>query len=138
MTQDAFDFVVVGIPRSPQTKSSRSPSDWKQKITQAARARWPADRPPFTANAKVTIIYFYEIATSIDVDAIAKYVLDGLEGVAYDDDSIVSDLTLRKSNQLGDWGVANPPAVLADALGQYEQFVYVRVTAAPDHRDLPE
>ncbi len=138
MMGDAFDFVVVGIPRTAQTKSPKSREDWKQKVAQAARSRWPVGQPPFSADVKVTIIYFYEDITFIDVDAIAKYVLDGLEGVAYEDDRIVSDLTLRKANQLGDRSVANPPAVLADALGQYAQFVYVRVTEAPDHRELPE
>ena len=138
MAGDAFDFVIVGIPRTAQTKSGTSREDWKKKVTQAARNRWPAGQPPFCADVKVTIIYFYEHSTSIDVDAIAKYVLDGLEGVAFEDDGIVSDVTLRKTNQLGDRSVANPPAVLADALGQYAQFVYVRVTEAPDHRELPE
>jgi Holliday junction resolvase RusA-like endonuclease len=138
MAGGVFDFVVIGVPRTPQTKSRKSREDWKQKVAQAARHRWPAGQVPFSADAKVTIIYFYEHTTSIDVDAIAKYILDGLEGVAYDDDRIVSDLTLRKTNQLADMSVANPPTVLADALGRYAQFVYVRVTGAPDHRELPE
>jgi Holliday junction resolvase RusA-like endonuclease len=45
----------------------------------------------------VLIIYFYQGETTLDVDNIAKSLLDGLKGVLFRDDRQVSEILIRKA-----------------------------------------
>lgn len=131
------DFVVPGTPRTPQTSSSKSRNDWKARVRAAAVTAWPKGHPPFTEELSVTIFHFYTEITNIDVDGIAKLILDALKGVVIEDDNLISQVLLRKTNQVG-LLVSNPTPVLADTLGSHDSFVYVRLGNAPDHKELPQ
>jgi len=82
------------------------------------------------------IIHFYSEATNIDVDGIGKLILDALKSAIIEDDSIVSQVLLRKTNQVG-LTFTNPPLVLAETLGSADSFVYVRIKDAPNHEEMP-
>ena len=130
------DFVVPGTPRTPQTNSPKSRNDWKARVGAAAAKAWPRDHPPFTEELSAVIVHFYTETTNIDVDGIAKLILDALKGAAIEDDGLISQVLLRKTNQAG-LVVSNPTPILADTLGSHASFVYVRLGNAPDRKELP-
>ena len=131
------DFVIPGTPRTPQTKSQKSRNDWKARVRAAAEQARPKTHPPFTEELSAIIVHFYTEATNIDVDGIAKLILDALKGAVIEDDGLISQVVLRKTNQAG-LVVSNPPPILADTLGSHDSFVYVRLGNAPDHKELPQ
>ena len=103
----------------------------------AALLEWPLDRPPLTQEMSAVVIHYFTEKSDIDVDGIGKLVLDALKGAVIEDDRAISQVILRKSNQV-DLLISNPPPVLADALGSHENFVYVQLNEAPNHEELPE
>ena len=130
-----FEFVVLGVPRTGQTKSKKSRSDWKQRVKEAALAAWPKGRRPISTELGALIVHFYTETTDIDVDGIGKLILDALREVVIEDDNIVSQILLRKTNQIG-LSFSNPPLILAETLGSVDSFVYVRLGDAPRHEEL--
>lgn len=133
---DAFDFVVAGIPASVQATRSKKP--WQARVRRAATARWPAGTPPLVQELTATIIYFYVGDTSLDVDNIAKPILDALKGIVYPDDHLITQLVVRKTKLIPGLAINNPSPELASALAQMRgDFVYVRINRAPHHSEVP-
>src|SRR5262245_4837637 len=95
-----LEFVVVGVPRTPQTTSPKSRADWRNRVQEAARAAVGSIEDPTTDSLKATIVYFYSLETSIDVDNIAKPILDGMRGIIFEDDNTINELVVRKVAQL--------------------------------------
>ncbi len=87
------------------------------------------------------IIYFYHGETTLDVDNIAKSLLDGLKGVLFRDDRQVSELRVRKSRVSAGLSLIGASPYLLDAIERMSQagsdFVYVRADQAPDHSRIP-
>jgi crossover junction endodeoxyribonuclease RusA len=131
-----FEFVVPGIPRTIQTKRATSRDEWKQKVASQASEKLAIGTSYIQESCSATIIYFYRGSTELDVDGIAKLILDGLKQIVYDDDKIVEQILVRKTNQIG-LQLSNPPPVLADALLANDNLVYVRIDNAPNHMELP-
>lgn len=132
-----LEIVVPGIPRTRQTGSPKARQDWKERVRSLAIKEWSAERPPLNQELSAVIVHFYTEATNIDVDGIAKLILDALEGEIYENDSQFSQVTLRRTNQLG-LSISNPSPLLADTLGSHDSFVYLRLDDAPDHKELPK
>lgn len=89
-------FVVAGAPRSANA-NPRSRRRWRERVAQAARERVQEEGGLTDADVAVLIIYFYRGETTLDVDNIAKSLLDGLKGVLFRDDRQVSELLIRKA-----------------------------------------
>ena len=89
----------------------------------------------------VLIIYFYQGETTLDVDNIAKSLLDGLKGVLFRDDQQVSEILIRKSRFSAGLSLTGASLYLLDAIERMSQagsdFVYVRADPAPDHSRIP-
>ncbi len=85
----------------------------------------------------MTIIFFYFQDTDLDVDNIAKPILDALVGVVYDDDQSVVQLIARKTRLAPGLDIRDASAALAEGLDADMDFVYVRVGGPPDHRIIP-
>ena len=89
----------------------------------------------------VLIIYFYQGDTSLDVDNIAKSLLDGLKGVVFRDDQQVSELLIRKTRMSAGLSLIGASLYLLEAVERMSQagsdFVYVRADPAPDHSRIP-
>lgn len=130
-----FEFVVLGIPRTLQTKRSATKAEWKQKVATKARERLVEDQFYVNDGCSAIIVYYYVGSTELDVDGISKLILDSLENITYDDDKIVEQVIVRKTNQIG-LEISNPPPVLAEALLTNENLVYVRIDAAPNHAEM--
>ena len=93
--------------------------------------------PPIGREVSATIIYFFEDETDLDVDNIAKPILDALNDFIYEDDSQVSQVTVRKTRLGRGLEIDVPSPALAKALDTGGDFVYVKVGDAPNHREVP-
>jgi Endodeoxyribonuclease RusA len=131
-----IDFVVIGIPRTPQTKRAGSKQRWKEAVALAARAAvgtpFEILERPFSA----TIVYFYTESTELDVDGIGKLLLDSIKDIVIVDDNFAEQVLLRKTDQLG-LNLVNPPKTLLNVLNEHQNFVYVRIDGPPNHSEVP-
>jgi hypothetical protein len=137
-----MEFIVVGAPRSANA-NARSRRRWRERVSRAARERLQEEGGPGPTDQDVSvlIIYFYQGETTLDVDNIAKSLLDGLKGVLFRDDQQVSELRVRKSRFSAGLPLAGASLYLLDAIERMSHissdFVYVRADPAPDHRRIP-
>ena len=69
---ETFEFIVFGTPRTHQTKSPKSRSDWVEKVRSAALMEWPAHADPLGSELSVLMVYFHEGRTALDIDNIIK------------------------------------------------------------------
>jgi Endodeoxyribonuclease RusA len=135
-----MEFIVVGAPRSANA-NPRSRRRWRERVARAARERLREEDGPTAHDVAVLIVYFYQGETTLDVDNIAKSLLDGLKGVLFRDDRQVSELVVRKSRLSAGLSLTGASLYLLDAVERMSQedsdFVYVRVDPSPDHGNIP-
>ena len=135
-----MEFIVAGAPRSANA-NPRSRRRWRERVAQAARERLQDEGGPTNQDLTVLVIYFFQGETSLDVDNIAKSLLDGLKGVLFRDDQQVSELVVRKSRFTAGLSLIGASPYLLDAIERMSQagsdFVYVRADSAPDHGRIP-
>ena len=131
---------MAGAPRSANA-NSRSRRRWRERVSRAARESLEQEGQPTDQDVAVLIIYFYQGETTLDVDNIAKSLLDGLKGVLFRDDQQVSELVIRKSRFGAGLSLTGASPYLLDAVERMSQagsdFVYVRADPAPDHSRIP-
>ncbi len=75
------------------------------------------------------IILFNFQDTDLNVDNVAKPILDALVGVVYDDDQSVVQLIARKTRLAPGLDIRDASAALAEGLDADMDFVYLRVAA---------
>jgi hypothetical protein len=135
-----MELIVVGAPRSANA-NPRSRRRWRERVARAARERLREQGGLTDQDVTVLIIYFYQGETTLDVDNIAKSLLDGLKGVLFRDDRQVSELVVRKSRFSAGLSLTGASPYLLDAVERMSQdasdFVYVRVDLAPNHGNIP-
>jgi hypothetical protein len=135
-----MEFIVAGAPRSSNA-NPRSRRRWRERVARAARERLQEEGELANADVAVLIIYFYQGETTLEVDNIAKSLLDGLKGVLFRDDRQVSELLVRKSRLSAGLSLTGASLYLLDAIERMSQecsdFVYVRADPAPDHGRIP-
>jgi len=137
-----MELIVTGAPRSANA-NPRSRRRWRERVSRAARERLIEEGGPGPTHQDVAvlIIYFYQGEAVLDVDNIAKSLLDGLRGVLFRDDRQVSELLVRKSRLSAGLSLTGASLYLLEAIERLSQsgsdFVYVRVDLAPDHSRIP-
>jgi hypothetical protein len=135
-----MEFIVAGVPRSANA-NARSRRRWRERVSRAARERLQEEGELTNQDVAVLIIYFYQGETFLDVDNIAKSLLDGLKGVLFRDDQQVSELLVRKSRLSAGLSVTGATPYLLNAIERMSllgsDFVYVRADPAPDHSRIP-
>ena len=135
-----MEFIVPGAPRSANA-NPRSRRRWRDRVSEAARELLAEAGEPTHQDVSVVIIYFYLGETSLDVDNIAKALLDGLKGILIHDDRQISQLVVRKTRIAGGVSFSGANAYLLDAIERMTKigsdFVYVRADPAPDHGRIP-
>jgi crossover junction endodeoxyribonuclease RusA len=91
-----IEFVVLGTPVSQQARRRERIRAWQQEIASAAARKLPSDAP-WKAALLVEIAYYYT-TTPIDIDNLAKPVLDALKGKRnlMEDDRHVEALSVRR------------------------------------------
>ena len=98
----------------------------------------PDDSPWHHDELSVVIVYYYLNETALDVDNLAKPILDAMVGLAYEDDGQISQLTVRKTRLEPLLELHDPRPPLAAALEAGSDFAYVAIGTAPDHTELPK
>jgi crossover junction endodeoxyribonuclease RusA len=135
-----MEFIVRGAPRSTNA-NPRSRNLWRERVAGAARNQLGPKYPPIEEEISVVVIYFYRGQAALDVDNIAKPLLDALKGVVFRDDAQVSELRVRKTSVAESFSLSGASPVLTEAFEQMSQrrsdFVYVRIDPAPDHSRSP-
>lgn len=122
-----LEFIIEGPPVSQQTRRRARLRLWVESVRGCARKEWPSDEPPSMGAVSVQITYFYN-EISMDLDNLAKPILDGLKGLAYVDDEQVVDVIIRKRNLSGRFRIDDPSGQLAIGLDRRDQeFLHVLV-----------
>lgn len=78
------------------------------------------------------VAYFYTIGQVVDLDNLLKCVLDGLTGAAYEDDSQVEEIWIRRYNMFADWEMGTVRDEWLGYITQDEPFVSVEVSEIED------
>lgn len=87
-----ISVVVPGVARSKRARSARR---YEELVRSTARQQFSI---PVETDIAIEIHYFYTTGHRVDVDNLQKTLFDGLKGAAYDDDSQIQNVTLRRYN----------------------------------------
>lgn len=68
----------------------------------------------------------------MDVDNIVKPIQDALIGLAYVDDTQVTDVLVRKRNLSGNFRIENMTPILAEGFSRGNEFLHIVVINSPD------
>ena len=133
-----FDFAITDVPRTIQTKRAKTRAGWKESVRTALAVRLQANPFAPCGPCSVNIVYFYRELSEIDVDNIAKLIIDSMVGPALIDDSLVEQVIARKTDQTQTAGIQDMADVMRPLFGSVPDFVYVAIRDRPDHGRLPE
>jgi crossover junction endodeoxyribonuclease RusA len=132
-----FEFIVDGPPVSHQTKNPSRLREWKSFVRAEVAKRWPMGLPPISVAVKITVVYYHDgEVVRIDEDNMIKPIQDAMNGLVYEDDRQVTDVSARKTDLNGSFRVRGLSPVLAEGFCRDREFLHVRVEARPDHQDL--
>jgi hypothetical protein len=85
--------------------------------------------------SRVRDAYLYDEA-ALDVDNILKPIQDALVGLAFLDDSLVTDVIIRRRHLRGTFDLTRASPVLVEGFEYGDEFVYVRIGDAPPQEQL--
>jgi Holliday junction resolvase RusA-like endonuclease len=85
-----WDFIVLGIPASVQSKSPTRVR-WKAAVAAAARAAWPSGDQPLPCKLQIHVTCYHDSAPPLDVDNMLKPIQDALISIVYVDDNQLTD-----------------------------------------------
>jgi crossover junction endodeoxyribonuclease RusA len=131
----SVEFVAPGQPVSVQARRQARKRKWEELIRSQARASLPNDFSLYSGTVLLVICYFHT-DVALDVDNIVKRLQDAIVGIVLIDDSLVSDLIVRKRDLGRPFVVERVSPVLAAGLERQRDFVYVSVSEAKPE-DLP-
>ena len=104
----------------------------------AATLGWPGADAPNNVNLKLTVTYYHDgPAVRMDNDNLVKPIQDALNGLVYEDDNLITDTVVRKTDVNGRFHVRGMSPVLAGGFTVGQEFLHIRIEAAPDHGVLP-
>ena len=121
-----FELIVFGSPISLQTNNRALLQSWKAKVRQTAIAHLPFNTIPTRDRIQVEIIYYYK-SMPLDIDNIAKPILDAFNLLVYIDDRQITDLIIRKRflNSSADTRGISP--IIVSALTQDRPFIFIKI-----------
>lgn len=131
-----FEFVIPQRPVSQQARRRERLREWKEFVAEQARAALDAPRELATEPVAVRLLYLYDEA-ALDVDNILKPIQDALIGIVLEDDSVVTDVEIRRRWRRTMFTLNAVSPVLAAGLELGREFVYVSLTDAPAQNVLP-
>ena len=131
----SFEFIIQGPPVSQQTRNRTLLRNWKNRVRLEAQRKWPSGNPPTQEEIEIRITYFHE-DVSPDVDNISKPIQDALEGLIFEDDSQIVNLTCRKRSIDGSFRIRGMSRELANGFINGRDFIHVRISAPTDMEEL--
>jgi crossover junction endodeoxyribonuclease RusA len=131
-----FEFVVPQRSVSQQARRQNRLREWKGFV--AAHARRAIDQPRELAAGPVALrlLYLYDEA-ALDIDNILKPIQDALVGIVLEDDSVITDVEIRRRWRQTTFTLNVVSPVLATGLALGHEFVYVVLSDAPAQDVLP-
>lgn len=121
-----FEFVVFGVPISLQTNNRTLLQAWKTQVRQTAIALLPISVIPTCDPVQVEIAYYYK-SGFIDIDNLAKPILDALNLLIYIDDKQITDLLIRKRAIDSQSTIQNNSSIIIQNLQQNKPFVLIKI-----------
>ena len=120
-------IIIPGRAISVRARGSRR---YKQRIYGIAKPFFP--QPLTGRNIRLQVHYFYTTGNIVDLDNLLKCVLDGLSGAAYEDDSQVEEIWIRRYNVLTSGDLGDLEDEWLDYISQGEPFVSIEVSEIED------
>ena len=109
------------------TKEKR---EWKKKVFDAAYAVTHPGHKPYNGRMHVELTHYY-IGGTIDLDNLAKPMLDAIKGIAYEDDGPIDSLHLKRVDLESGTPISIVSGAMADAIEANRDFVHVLVQQLP-------
>jgi crossover junction endodeoxyribonuclease RusA len=131
-----FEFVIPQRPVSQQARRQARLRDWKEFVAEHARLAIDEPRALATQPVALRLLYLYDEA-ALDIDNILKPIQDALVGILLEDDSIITDVDIRRRWRRTTFTVNTVSPVLAAGLALDSEFVYVALADAPAQDILP-
>lgn len=131
-----FEFVIPQRPVSQQTRRRERLREWRDFVSEQARSALQEPRVLVTESVAIRLLYFYDEA-ALDADNILKPIQDALVGVLLEDDSIITDVEIRRRWRRTTFTLNEVSPTLAAGLALGSEFVYVAVSDAPAQDVLP-
>jgi crossover junction endodeoxyribonuclease RusA len=130
-----FEFLIRSRPVSQQARRSRRKDAWKDFVRREAERSWGPVHVPADGPVCVTLIYLYD-EVALDVDNIIKPIQDALVGLVFPDDSLVTDVIIRRRELRGTFDLTRVSSVLVEGFEYGNEFVYVWIGDAPPQEQL--
>jgi len=131
-----FEFVIPQRPVSQQARRQARLRDWKEFVSTHARLAINEPRELATEPVALKLLYLYDEA-ALDADNILKPIQDALIGIVLEDDSVITDIEIRRRRLRTTFTVTSVSPVLAAGLALGREFVYVALSDAPAQDELP-
>lgn len=110
---------------------------WRASIAGAATLNWP--NPPLTGDLKAIIInFFVGNKPSVDVDNMAKPILDEMQNIVYRDDRQIVQAEITHLKIGAAFSILGVRPIIVSSIQSGNHFVYVRIEDAVDPFPLPK
>lgn len=119
---------------SVQTHKKVRLREWQEFIRETARGSWSAE-PITESSLHLTIVYLADEAP-LDIDNVAKPVIDALNGLLFEDDALLSDMNIHRRFLSETFDAARLPSLLAEAWERRDECVYVRLADSRPLEDI--
>lgn len=110
---------------------------WRASIAGAATLNWP--NPPLTGDLKAIIInFFVGNKPSVDVDNMAKPILDEMQNIVYRDDRQIVQAEITHLKIGAAFSILGVRPIIVSSIQSGNHCVYVRIEDAVDPFPLPK
>jgi crossover junction endodeoxyribonuclease RusA len=130
------EFVLPQRPISQQARRQARLREWKQLVAEHARLAMEEPRALATEPVALRLLYLYDDIV-LDIDNILKPILDALIGVLLEDDSVITDVEIRRRWRRSSFTYNAISPILAAGLSLDREFVHVVLSDAPAQDVLP-
>lgn len=131
-----FEFVIPQRPVSQQARRKARLREWMDFVAEHARLAINEPRELAKDPVALRLLYLYDDA-ALDADNILKPIQDALIGVLLEDDSVISDVEIRRRWLRTTFTLNAVSPVLAAGLALGREFVHVASSDAPVQDVLP-
>jgi Holliday junction resolvase RusA-like endonuclease len=131
-----IEFVIPQRPVSQQARRQARLREWKEFVAEHARLAINEPRELASEPVALRLLYVYEEA-AFDIDNILKPIQDALIGVLLEDDSVITDVEIRRRWLRTAFTINAVSPTLATGLALGREFVWLALSDAPPQDVLP-
>jgi Holliday junction resolvase RusA-like endonuclease len=131
-----IEFVIPQRPVSQQARRQARLREWKEFVAEHAKLAINEPRELASEPVALKLLYVYEEA-ALDIDNILKPIQDALIGVLLEDDSVITDVEIRRRWLRTAFTINAVSPTLATGLALGREFVWLALSDAPPQDVLP-